>query len=198
MKKFFFFSKKQFLLLALHKISLIFLVISNKSMNKNFHPWKKKKKTSNRKIFSFFFCGEESIVGRLNVFHSIRPFSNDYRKCFPLICVFHHTKHQKMWKKRNSVCILTWKKKTQNVKGKCFLLTYLVVIESWVAFVNPSNVRFRKHSKYPRGAFGCASLPIVFELVWNQPDYGWDKHKIRNGNCQKKSFTYKNNNNNLS
>ena len=57
------------------------------------------------------------------------------------------------------------KKKPQNVKGKCFLLTYLVVIESWVAFVNPSNVRFRKHSKYPRGAFGCASLPIVFELV---------------------------------
>lgn len=31
--------------------------------------------------------------------------------------------------------------------------------------MNPSKARFRKQSPYPSGAFGCASLLIVFELV---------------------------------
>jgi hypothetical protein len=54
----------------------------------------------------------------------------------------------------------------QNQKTEV-LLYYLAFKESWVALVNPSKARFKKHSPYPRGAFGCASLLIVFELVCN-------------------------------
>jgi hypothetical protein len=65
---------------------------------------------------------------------------------------------------------------TNQIKiGEKVFSAYLSDIESWVAFVNPSNARFREHRQYPRGAFGCASLLIVFELVWNQPNYRWDK-----------------------
>lgn len=51
---------------------------------------------------------------------------------------------------------------------KMFPQTYLAVIESCVAFVKPSNARFKKQSPYPRGALGCANLLIVLELVWNK------------------------------
>lgn len=64
-----------------------------------------------------------------------------------------------------------------------FFSSYLAFMESWVAFVNPSKARFRKHSPYPRGAFGRANLLIVFELVWNWPKHTWQKHKNSNKNC---------------
>ena len=53
-------------------------------------------------------------------------------------------------------------------KREELLYYYLAFKESWVALVNPSKARFRKHNPYPRGAFGCASLLIVLELVCNQ------------------------------
>lgn len=54
---------------------------------------------------------------------------------------------------------------TSNAKRRRKKLEYLAVIESCVAFVNPSKARFRKHSPYPRGALGRASLLMVFALV---------------------------------
>ena len=45
-----------------------------------------------------------------------------------------------------------------NIHGDMFVLHHLAFKESWVAFVNPSKTRLRKHSQYPRESIWVCQL----------------------------------------